>query len=872
MTFCLVLANFLRELLCNVNDSDKGKKAAERIKRQKIAEKQCFNLVDSLFELLLAMEEARAVRAEVTGADIVATIRTIGVFAEVSTGAVLKHLETILPYLKADNGLLPAEESALASAAADILFRVAPLLDSTEMDKLSSGSVGKDLVAITYKFGSGALFSAVRALCCLAHHRDAGENNAFGKKLMGLATTFYAYLIKKEGSQDFFDNSVKNNVQRLLSGLGSLCRHHEVVVDASDWNEEVDYDDIELYETAELTWDNVPLACFRLFSKYLEKSDAEIKCSALRALTGIFAQHPRLMLASAQSGLIENVMAQDAPLELQMESLRCWRDISLAEEKRIDSGEAKKKIDSKAGITTSKKVSGDQDGDSTLVGGVLTKQTARLFEMTQSKEAGLRIASLELLGQLLRQGLVNPNEAVPFLLALQGDVENIGVRKFALNLLILEGEKRPDMLRQRVCAGVKQACRFQTEVYPTKETSALVQTHKGHRVEVECVFDNVFRECIVGIKKQREGLYRNLIAMFEHVETDNINGQASIIASAKKARRRRSSVEEPPSANADLSLLSFAAQVLAYLPYTSVGDPLFIQHHATSIVALQAPQLLDRLAAFLRPYGLASSDELDDANFEEDSLERAAKSNAPSRSKEAEPLSKEDFDWPGFVNLVREASAMALLLRLKKFLRKKYNLSEARCLEYNPDSKDRHFGRGVVSRNDDVVLFDASVANVSPDNLIHGDEDRLLRHYALFRSLVRAENGTDVNDAGRDSGEADGDDIEEAEADGEGGNVAAAASASKPKKRRRSSASGGPRNKKGRSSVTPPVGVRVSKDFGEGQYFQGTVVSGPYEAEQENGSRSQVWKVQYDDGDEEEMSWDEIELWKLPGAGLPTGP
>ena len=274
------LGNFMRELLCNVNDSDKGKKAVERIRRQKVAEKQCFNLVDSLFELLLATEEKRG-RQNGSGADLVALIRTIGVFAEVSTGAVLRHLETILPYLKADNGLPAADESSVASAASDIVFRVSPMLDKTELERMSQGTVGEDLVKITYKHGSGALFSAVRALCALAHHPDAGEENSFGKKLMALATTFYAYLLKKGESDDFSDARV--NVKRGLSSLGSLCRHHEVPVEVSTWNDEVDRDDFELFETAELTWSNIPVACFRLFSKYLNKSDPDIKCASLRA-------------------------------------------------------------------------------------------------------------------------------------------------------------------------------------------------------------------------------------------------------------------------------------------------------------------------------------------------------------------------------------------------------------------------------------------------------------------------------------------------------------------------------------------------------------------------------------------------------------
>jgi len=785
------LASFMRDLLCNVNDSDKGKKAAERVKRQKLAKKQCFHLVDALFELLLSTEEKRSILGPALGAELVATVRTIGVFAEVSTESILKHLQTILPYLKADNGLTPAEESSLVSAASDILYRVAPILDQAEVERLSNGSVGKDLVKITYKHGLGALYSSIRALCTLAHHKDAGEDNTFSKKLLSLAKTFYAYLVKKEIIEEFTDAPATNNVKRLLSGLGSICRHHEVEVDAETWNEEVETEDFELYEATELDLGKIPTACFRLFSIYLQKPQSEIKCSSLTALSGLFVQHPRLLLASAQSGLIEQLMSAESPLELQMEALRCWKDISLAEEKRIDSGEAKKKLDSKS-LTTSKKVSGDQDGDSTLVGGVLTKQSHRLFEMTQEKHAGLRIASLELLGQLLRQGLVNTMQTVPYLLALQGDVEDVVVRKFALNLLIVEGERRPDMLRSRISAGIKQACRFQRQVYPHKETSALIKKSKGNKVEFETVLDDLFKHTIISSKKQREGLYRNLITMFEHVEPDE---KSKAPTSAKKARaRRRSSLGQPAleDEERDMSLLSFAAQVLAYLPYTSVGDPLFIQHYITGIVALQAPLLSDRLNTFLRPYGLASRDELDD-NAKEDPLERAAKRSAPSRSKEAAPLNKSDFDWPGFIHLCKEASALALLLRLKIFIKQRYKLSEGQCLQYNPEDKTRG---GFLHRNENVPPFDASILTVDENNMIHGDEDRLIWHYAGFRKFARMEAAADEdNDDDDDAsvgGQPDAEDGETAMEDAEPVKSA--------KKRRFSSFGGSSTGRKRRSS------------------------------------------------------------------------
>jgi cohesin loading factor subunit SCC2 len=45
-----------------------------------------------------------------------------------------------------------------------------------------------------------------------------------------------------------------------------------------------------------------------------------------------------------------------------------------AEESRFDSGEAAAKMDADGKVTVSKRVSGDQNGDATVFGGVLNKQ------------------------------------------------------------------------------------------------------------------------------------------------------------------------------------------------------------------------------------------------------------------------------------------------------------------------------------------------------------------------------------------------------------------------------------------------------------------------------------------------------------------
>jgi cohesin loading factor subunit SCC2 len=386
-------------------------------------------------------------------------------------------------------------------------------------------------------------------------------------------------------------------------------------------------------------------------------------------------------------------------------------------------------MDSKKGITVSKKISGDQDGDATLFGAVLTSHASRLFEMTQCQYRNVRFASLDLVGNLLRQGQLNPNEAVPFLLALQGDVDAEEVRVLALGLLMAEGEKRPDMIRQRVCAGVKQAYKFQTTAYPEKdEPSALLKIQQNGTYQWQCVFGSVFKECIVTIKKERQGLFRNLIGLFD---MEARRGEAEV-------SRRKKKIVNLGVNPINLPLLAFAAQVLAHLPYAASSDPLYIIHHISSNLALQAPDLLDRLSSFLRPFKLSSSDEYDETNAEEDDLERASQCEVPHCAKEAAPLLLPEFDGLGFANLCCEAAGLVLLLRLKRFLRKAYNLTESRCLAFDPQAKERVAEKSISKSS--LSPFDSKLPlKECPTVETNVDFDALILQYSEFRILMRDE-------------------------------------------------------------------------------------------------------------------------------------
>lgn len=150
---------------------------------------------------------------------------------------------------------------------------------------------------------------------------------------------------------------------------------------------------------------------------------------------------------------------------------------------------------------------------------------------------------------------------------------------------------------------------------------------------------------------------------------------------------------------------------------------------------------MDKFAIFLRPYGLASSDELDEVNAEEDELEMAVQSHFPHPSRNISAFSKRKskFDNSGFSKLCAEAGCLILLLRLKIFLRETYNLSESRCIGFNPDKKE--IGEKAILKSSTSSIFDSKLPTYSHKHHAKNDDilDEMIVQYAEFRRLMRSE-------------------------------------------------------------------------------------------------------------------------------------
>ena len=97
----------------------------------------------------------------------------------------------------------------------------------------------------------------------------------------------------------------------------------------------------------------------------------------------------------------------------------------LAEEARLEDVAALESLEkSGAALSTSTRVQGDKelDGDATIAGFVLQQHLNAILGFLCHRTPATRFAAVELVGTLLRQGMLCPLDVLGYLIALQGDV------------------------------------------------------------------------------------------------------------------------------------------------------------------------------------------------------------------------------------------------------------------------------------------------------------------------------------------------------------------------------------------------------------------------------------------------------------------
>jgi cohesin loading factor subunit SCC2 len=535
-------------------------------------EKHITSIASSLVEQLLSFEGVHSTDTNVighfdhsSGDELTAIIRTVSIFSESVPCSLVKHIDSLIPFLKADNGIREDHEATVVMHVCKIMSNLVQTINTFELLKFSHKSLIEDLNRIVYRFGSAAMSASIAFMARLSEKYVAAATteNVHEENLFMLASKFYSYLLKTKDAMQFISATspkVISNLHRSITGLGLICRFNKSLI-----AEPVSAMNLQIIPASQLTWSNIGASAFAVFEYYCEHGDTNTRCHSLRAITAVCISEPRILLAAEQRGLFARSMYMDCDVDMISTCLGCWEEMLISEELRLENGDAKREMHQRD-VSLVEQISGDQDGEASLFGSCCIQHSRVLLEISLHKNAHVRYQSLSLTDVLLRQGLMNPMEVVrfsftsayvsiiclmnelicvplkvPYLFCLQGDVDN-KIQQYALKLLLREGDRRPDMLRQRLYGGICGAFHFQRKLEDKPQPTALTDSSVNScHSQLRHTFSEIFKHFISSSRSQCIKILSSLVESFRHSShsspSKSAASAASINANEQKSER-----------------------------------------------------------------------------------------------------------------------------------------------------------------------------------------------------------------------------------------------------------------------------------------------------------------------------------------------
>jgi cohesin loading factor subunit SCC2 len=496
----------------------------------------------------------------------------------------------------------------------------------------------------------------------------------------------------------------------------------------------------------ELNVDNIYEASYRLFSGYLAK-DVDTEVQAVQAICSLFTGCMQLMLTAQRDGIIGRIMRSKENL-VKLTGLRSFREVLTAEERRVESGAARESM-AKSGVTLQQRVKGDQDAEASIVGGVIQEHLETIMHLLLDRDHVLRSTALALLSVLHRQGLVNPLQTMPTLLALQGD-PSPAVRGDAYRQILIETEKHPEYISNRAMDGLCLSYSFQKS--KLERVSTRMDEKDSSANGTQCIFGPVYASSIRSNRKYRFQFLRNLLALFEE---KTANEQHALAGRQKKQEQLKARMaadgvsaaytSATQKGSLDPEFLAYAARIIAYLPFEVQEEPLFVIYHISRLISLEGSALLSELKSLFQRAGLKLGDETGEKKDADDDDSDDEPTKGPGQDGATAMDVDEDGPSipPALLSTLKDkcAACMAFcaLLRLKFFLKNVYHLNDDKCLEYKPQEGGIK-GERPLTKPD--VLPDLDL----PDNLIvclSGDGPEVARtlklQYQEFNRLIRGD-------------------------------------------------------------------------------------------------------------------------------------
>lgn len=476
-------------------------------KRQMGAFHHCEKLIDCLLNLLFSLEKSVQEKVEDQSMrspqeTVVAIFVTISCFCKAHPPYVIRHIHTLLPYLKGENGLTMTQDSILCYHLMQMIslsleipiqlsvqdeIHLAGGFDASPLGVTQLGiwnnrveEISTDLVRIALNYPILTVQPAVECLSQLATHvcHHGSYLLQLAQKCFNsiswVATNFSVIDISAPGINHIELNSTHiARIQRSIVVLGAIC---EQTNKCTYLRETVSSETSRICRSIlsgssnnllkSISENALNSSCYVCVKFCLSLDHENIQARAAQGLCSVFVGCPNLILEAEKDGILQWLIGQSSSSVIS-KTLQSLNKVLLEEERRLEIGASIDQLIG-SGSTIGSRVQGNDVGaDGTITGNVLRRHLSSLLDlMTQNLDNSVRLNALTLIGTLLNHGMVHPMDVFSPIIGMLGD-ECDSIRQAALTLLIEQDERCSIFLDNRIIDGLENSYRIQMEKFGT---------------------------------------------------------------------------------------------------------------------------------------------------------------------------------------------------------------------------------------------------------------------------------------------------------------------------------------------------------------------------------------------------------------------
>ncbi|TMW68669.1 hypothetical protein Poli38472_006137 [Pythium oligandrum] len=615
-------------------DTPRKRSIKDRSDDVAVAQARSEKIVACLIECLMQLEEdneLKGVTIEGAESQFLSCFKALGAFAEASPVLLLPHIEALMVYLKSDDKFSKATESKVQSVVVGMVSNV--VAHSERISNRVADMLEDDLKTLIFRAPPSVVGPSIRCLATLATHTRRPP-----VLLFKLLDTFYGYLAKFMNVESLatIKPDVNGSLQRALFAAGQI-------------GGSLDLDEYDVPEAAgsKLTKGTIMDSLYSIYSVYLSlEGNAACTAKAFQGLGYLFKLRPRFLLQMQQDGVLDRLL-QKSSNEVKLQCVVSMKELLQHEELRLERGAAKKKMNKEK--SKQEQVQGDQEGEASLIGGVMQAQLPNILALSLEKQVRVRSEAAACIAVLLTQGLVSPLHCIPNLVALETD-QVVPIRDLAHSQLVALHDKFPTLLNTPAIQGILLSYSFQVKVFGKCSVFALDKDKKEYSL-----FGRLYTSCLRSQRTQRSIFLKALINQF----SDN----GSIFSASDFNSNPMQSI----------GYLSYLAQVLTALPYDVEDEPLYLIYLINRYVTLKLGPILQELKQDFAALGIVP------AGISNDDFDMASVDITSCHSGDLD-----DSQLERIQGLCCIAYAIHLLVRIKFFLKEIYLLDNERCQTYQP--------------------------------------------------------------------------------------------------------------------------------------------------------------------------------------------